>query len=365
MQRALSATLPAIERLTPVPVLAHVRVSASRGAVEFAATGRELTIRCCTQVQGVTPVDPFTLPGRRAADFVKLLEGETVDLAPGTRDVSLRCGGSDARLATLKAGAYPQLPPAPSKLDYTMPAGLFDRMLRHVLFAVAGDKGNAVLRGALLEIADGKAHLVATDGHRLSRYSAPCGEAPRTWILPGALLRAASARASHPEDVCGVAASEDSVFVRLGGSSVTTDFVHTAEKAKFPDYRRAMPKAVLASVSVSAEVLQSAVRRCLSLADSNGKVVNFSVSADSLKLHSADATMGQTDESLPVVSRQPFRPISYLFRGEYLLDMLSLLDGDVALNFAQVGGGPGLWVTHDRQDGETFECVLMGLKNAA
>ncbi len=305
------------------------------------------------------------MPGRRTADFARLLEGDAVDLAPGTRDVSLRCGGSSARLATLKADAYPQLPSAPSSLDYSMPAGLFDRMLRHVLFAVAGDKGNAVLRGALLEIADGKANLVATDGHRLSRYSAPCSDAPQSWLLPAALLKAVSARAAQPEDTCGVAASEESIFVRLSGPQVTTDFVHVVEKGKFPDYRRVLPKGVQASVTLSAESLQNAVKRCLSLADNSGKVVRFTVSADSLKLHSADASMGENDELLPVSSGQPFPPISHLFRGEYLLDALSLLDGDVTLNFAAVGNGPGLWVMHNLQDGESFEYVLMGLKDAA
>lgn len=365
MQRAIGAVLPATERLTTVPALAHVRVSASRGAVEFAATGRDLTIRCCTQVPDAFPVEAFTMPGRRTADFARLLEGDTVDLAPGTRNVSLRCGGSDARVATLQAGTYPQLPPVPSNFDYTMPAGLMDRMMAHVLFAVSTEKDKSALRGALLEIADGNVHLVTTDGHRLARYSAPCKAAPRSWLLPAALLKAASARASQSDDICSVAASEESTFLRLAGSQVMTDFAHAAEKGRFPHYRGILPKSVLSTVTLPAPVLQNAVRRCLSLADSSAKIVRVSMAMDSLKLHSADAAMGETDESLPATSRMTFQPLSQQFRGEYLLDILSRLSGDVELSFAKIGSNPGLWVTCKLENDETFECALMGIKDAA
>jgi DNA polymerase-3 subunit beta len=237
------------------------------------------------------------------------------------------------------------------------------RALRHTAFAVGEDEKQPQLRGALLETKDGIAHFVTTDGHRLARYSLPTTAKDAKVLLPESLLAGMSRAVSAvSEGTVSICATDAVTFARFDGGQETVELSHRVVSGQFPNYRAVIPCKAEASVRLNALALETAVKRCLTIADTKSQLVRLRVSAEELRVCAAEEATGETTDILRVSSDFQFHAFDALFRGAYLLDVLGRIRGDVRLGFAKIAGAPGLWIVHSPEAGETFEYVLLGIK---
>jgi DNA polymerase-3 subunit beta len=259
-------------------------------------------------------------------------------------------------------GVFPfiELPPSDGPM-IAVEQDKMERMLRFAAFAVSREEKHANLRGALFEVADGEASLVATDGHRLARYSVKTKAAPTRMLLPEALLGAMSKTVDKDAGgSCSLVATDGSVFACLEDSAGDVCLSHRPVAGPFPNYRAILPSKAEASVRVAAASVALAVRRCMSFADAS-QLVSMTVMPAELRLSAAEVSTGETVDKLPVSSAFQFPALTLHFRGGYLLEALTRIDGDVTLSFARVGANMGLWITHMPVEDERFEYVLMSL----
>lgn len=365
-QRALSQVTPTVDRRPTVPALGTVRIQAVDGAIEFSTRSSTVSANARRAVQGShTSQEALLFPAHKLEAYARLLSGTSVSInRTDARRARISCEASSVLLATLPATDFPFAEPTPETKLFSLPQAIGARMLRFTVFAAAQDEKQPNLRGALLEVADGAAHLVTTDGHRLARYSVPVSAPPVRVLIPEALLagmnRVVDANANGS---FGVATTEATVFACFTDQGGELDLSHRTVGGQFPNYRAILPSKADASVRLSASALELAVRRCLSIGESKRQVVRLEVSPAELKVSAAEASTGEVVEKLQVLSSFHFSPLSTMFRGEYLLDALNRIRGDLSLGFARIGGAIGLWIIQEPIPNERFEHVLLGLKH--
>lgn len=363
LQRIMTMVMPAVEKRATNPALSSVRIEPRETEVVFSTSNQCLSVKVLAWAEAATAADPLFLPAHRLDGFVKLLGGGSVTLKRlGGSKVELRCSGTDAKFPNLEAAGFPFIEDAPTERVFEIRQDVLGRMLKHTAFAVSKEEKQANVRGALLEVAEGKMNLVATDGVRLARYSIAYGAAGIKVLIPEALLGAMSRTVrGESSGACSLAVTQSTIFACFDDDAGSVELAHKAVSAQFPNYRAIIPKKAEGSVRVLVGSFVAALQRCMSIAEASIPVFSLSMSPETLKLSARNPQVGETDDVLSVASSFQFPEISGLFRCDYLMEALARIRGEVTLGFVRVGVSSGLWIVHETESGETFEYVLMGL----
>lgn len=363
LQKALATIAPAVERKTTIPVLSSVRVEQGEDTLEFVSTNLDLTIRARVVSAGAKPARPFLLPALKTESYAKLLDGEDVSLSCTENRATLRCGRAVTQLPLQSVANFPTTPDAPGESAIAMSQDVLARMIEFVSIAISQEEGRYILHGALLEL-DGKAiSLVATDGHRLSRYSKACTDSASTTLLPAAFLTAVKKTMANGDESIRLEVGKESVFATLADRTGTVLIAHRKLTGQFPNYRAVLPTKFAACVKVDADAAAAAVRRCLAFADSGSGAVKLTVGPEEIRLRGASAEAGETDESIDVVrTSDDFEPFEIGFNGHYLYDAFSRLSGETQFCFSALNAIGSAMIVAEPVEGEQFEYVVMPLK---
>ena len=161
-------------------ILQHAFVSAGFGRVRLTTT--DLALWCQVEVDAQTP-QPGTamVPVRTMSKVLKSLSQSRVSLHKDGDGVRFVAGPSEVRVAGLgpddDPDEYPEInPPQDRLLAMPLNAALVDK----VAYAVSKDETRYTLSGVYVEVSAGGLKLLATNGHRLARYT--------TSLPPGSLL---------------------------------------------------------------------------------------------------------------------------------------------------------------------------------
>ena len=149
-----------------LPILSSILITASKNKVEIVSTNLETATKavfnCEVEIEGKAAVS-----GRTLLEFVSQIpEGEIVFEKLGEEAV-LTTKGYKARFATMAAEEFPAIPKIEKGIELRVGALDFSEAVNRVAFCAAQDEGRPVLTGILMEVAKGKASMVATDGYRL------------------------------------------------------------------------------------------------------------------------------------------------------------------------------------------------------
>jgi DNA polymerase-3 subunit beta len=364
LRKALATVAPAVQRKTTIPVLSSVRVEQTETALEFAATDLDLAIRVRVATPNATPQKGFLLPALKLEAFAKLLQGDEVSLQPDSTRVTLRCGRSNTKLPMLCLTNFPALKLNDAGTGIELGQGLAERIFNFTTFAISAEESRYTLNGALLEIGDGKLSMVATDGHRLARYTVPSDQASASILFPAGMLRAMhKVMDSGSKALALLDTSEDSIFINIQDSTGGIALAHRRMTGSFPNYKAIMPATIAARVTVSAPEMTASLRRCLTFADERSSAVRLTVSVSGIALRAASVDTGETDESIDAaVMGTGFDEFMIGFNGDYLLDAFSRLDGDVQLRFSSTDGLNSAMVYAEPAVGEKFEYVVMPMR---
>jgi DNA polymerase-3 subunit beta len=365
LRKALATVAPAVQRKTTIPVLGSVRIEQSNTALEFAATDLDLAIRVRIATPDAKAQEPFLLPALKLESFAKLLQGDDVSLHCGEARVTLKCGRSVTKLPMLAISNFPQIKLNDVGTGIELGQGLAERVFTYTTFAISAEEARYTLNGALLEIGNGKLAMIATDGHRLARYTAACDTAlTASMLLPAGMLRAMH-KVIDPgsKALALLETSEYSIFINIEDSTGGIALAHRRMTGTFPNYKAIMPTAAVACVTVRAAEMAAALRRCGMFADERSGAVKLTIMPYEVRLRAASVDTGETDEAIDVrLTGETFAEFAVGFNGDYLLDAFSRLTGDVQVRFATTNGQTAVLIYAEPAPGETFEYVVMPMR---
>ena len=268
MLKAVNTVKTFAEGSSGLKILQSTLVSAGSGHVRLTTT--DLSVWCQVDLDARTP-QPGTLavPVRTLGTVLKTLPHSRVSLRKEGDDVCLAAGSSEIRLAGLDVEEYPEINPLQERLAaMPLPASLVNK----VAYAVSSDETRYTLNGVHVEVGVAGLRLVATDGHRLARYtvaSLPPGsvvdadnEEPVTGIVPARLLSEGVRLGSQLGNTATLELHEKSACVQVNGSVLLwADLID----GQYPAYEGVIPADWSGCVTMPKGVLGSAVARLLAL----------------------------------------------------------------------------------------------------
>ncbi len=311
-----------VERKSTIPVLSNILIeSLGEGSIRLVGTDLDVTVRCDAEAE-IRTGGSICVQSRKLFDLARLLTGENVTFKKLENEwVSVTAGRGKFRLAGVSREQFPEIPifkSAPLKL----PADVFSYFIRHTAFAITNEQSRFTLSGAKFILADGKARMVTTDGHRLAYVErdvdTPDDAKIDTLIPKKALLELVKLSGESGEDVA-FGEDQNHIYFELEGRLLITRKL----AGSFPNYEMVMPKDVDRKVEFDLDDMKGAVRRVSLMADERNRSIRLTVREGEVELSAQSSEEGEGNEVVP--AEYTGEETTLGFNWQYLQDFLNVV----------------------------------------
>jgi len=316
-----------VERKTTIPVLSNILIE-SIGEKEIRIVGTDLdcTIRCDAEAEIIKP-GAICIQARKLFDIARALNADDVHFKKEDNEwVTMKCGKANFRLAGVNKEQFPEIPSFKST-PMRLAAETFSYFIRNTAFAITNEQSRFTLSGAKFIIADGKAKMVTTDGHRLAFVERAIDDkdlaidtlVPRKALLELVKLARRDGEVSFGED-------QNHIYFQTEGRLLITRKL----SGQFPNYEMVMPKDNDKSATFDLEDMRGAVRRMSLIADERNRSIRLTVREGEVEVTAQSSEEGEGRESVPADYRG--EEITLGFNWQYLLEFLNnAASGDLEL----------------------------------
>lgn len=325
-----------VDCLTPVqgvvdakkspPILSHLLLDASEGAVRVFATDLDVGVRVPLDAEVKAP-GAVAVSARRLHDIARELPDADVEIrVGGDHQLVIRCRRSEFKLKGLPRDDFPRLPELRGEPVLTLPGGVLRDMIRKTIFAVSSDLTRHALNGVLLHLDEGEIRMVATDGHRLAiarqPHGAASGAAPASALIPRKALSEIAKIIRDEAGAVAVHATQEQAALECAGGLLVTRLID----AQFPNYEQVLPGGSPKSLLVDRAALQGALKRTATIGGERGNPTLLSLSSNRALLTCTDQDLGEATEEVEVEYQGPEMSIG--FNGRYILDFLGVVESE-------------------------------------
>jgi DNA polymerase-3 subunit beta len=311
-----------VERKSTIPVLSNILIeSLGENSIRIVGTDLDVTVRCDAEAE-IKKSGAMCVQARKLFDLARLLNGENVTFKKLENEwVSVTAGRGKFRLAGVNREQFPEIPifkSAPLKV----PAEVFNYFIRHTAFAITNEQSRFTLSGAKFILADGKARMVTTDGHRLAfieRAIETPGDVKMDALIPKkALLELVKLSGESGEDV-SFGEDQNHIYFELDGRLLITRKL----SGNFPNYEMVMPKDNDKKAVFDLDELKGAVRRVALMADERNRSIRLTIREGEVEVTAQSSEEGEGNEVVP--AEYTGEETTLGFNWQYLQDFLNVV----------------------------------------
>ncbi|MDG1065339.1 MAG: DNA polymerase III subunit beta [Luminiphilus sp.] len=322
--KPLNLVAGVVERRQTLPILSNILLSLE--GTKLSLTGTDLEVELIGRVEvAAGGVDgEITVPARKLVDICKSLpDSSQIEFSVDSGKAMVKAGRGRFTLSTLPATEFPSVDESAGDQTLEVAQSVVKRLIDRTAFAMAQQDVRYYLNGMLLELKAGRLRMVATDGHRLALCTAnePVSTGDAAIIIPrkGVL------------ELARLLDTDESIRLVIGSNHIRAanqQFTFTSKlvDGKFPEYERVLPKSADKTVIGQRLELRQAFTRTAILSNEKYRGVRLKLSADTLDITANNPEQEQAEEVVAVEYQGEELEVG--FNVSYLLDVLSVLDGD-------------------------------------
>ena len=310
-----------VERKSTIPVLSNILIeSLGENEIRILGTDLDVTIRCDAEAEIKQP-GAMCIQARKLFDIVRTLDEGDVHFKKLENEwVQMKAGRANFRLAGINREQYPEIPifkSAPMKLS----SEIFNYFIHNTAFAITNEQSRFTLSGAKFMIADGKARMVTTDGHRLAfieKEVPDAGEEKMDVLIPKKALTELVKISRDSDGEVQFGEDQNHIYFQTGGRLLITRKL----SGNFPNYEMVMPKDNDKTVIFDLTEMKNAVRRISLMADERNRSIRMTVRAGEVEINAQSSDEGEGQEFVPA-EYSAEEEITLGFNWQYLQEFLN------------------------------------------
>ncbi len=215
---------------------------------------------------------------------------------------------------------FPKEPAADDSNSFTMASTGLVTAINKTIFAVSSDDLRPAMTGVFFELDKTGISFVATDAHRLVKYTRTDVSCPQkdTFIVPRKPLNLLKSALPDNDDELVVSYNTNHLFVKHGG----TELVCRLIDARFPDYKVVIPTDNPYILSVNRSDFQGALRRVSVFSNKSTNQVALSISGNELQLASQDVDFS-FEGNERMACTYDGEDLAIAFNAKFLIEMLN------------------------------------------
>lgn len=355
----LQAVSRVINNKNSLPILDDVLFDLVGNELKLTASDGETTIRTSIEVDGVEGSGKVASAAKLLLETLKEFSEQPLAFTIDENNfaVSMVSQNGTYSFVGVNGNEYPEMPGAEmGARELAIPANVLQSAIEKTIFATADDDLRPVMNGIFFDIAEDKVTMVATDAHRLVRYS-NMGVKPgvvASFILPkkpASLLKNLLAK------------EENEVKVTFGAKNARFEFGSTIIvcrqiEGRFPNYNAVIPQSNQNIVTVDRQTIINACKRVAVFANNGTAQLRLTLTENSIKISAQDIDFSTSAEET-ITCDYNGTPMAIGFKAPFLIDLLgSITSADVLLKLADPARA-GLLLPAENEENEDVLMLLM------
>jgi DNA polymerase-3 subunit beta len=340
-----------------LPILDNFLFELSAGKAVISASDLETTM--VTEVEVMTEDEAsVAIPAKLLIDTLKSFGSTSIPLTfkidEGSLAVEVTSDQGKYKLPGASGAEFPKAPELETENEFTVDGQVLSTAINRSLFAAGNDDLRPVMSGLFFEIHEDKMHFVATDAHRLVRYTREdikAGSAG-SFIVPKKPLNLL-------KNVAAGADSDVSVKYNDSNAHFTFDNIKLMCRlidGKYPNYEAVIPKDNPNKLTVNREQLTQSIRRVSLFANKTTHQVRLKIAGSELHVSAEDLDFANS-----AIERMSCNytgeDMEIGFNSRFILDMLNNVATDEVVIELSAPNRAGILVPGERE--EEGEDILM------
>ena len=358
----LFAQLQAVSRViaakNSLQILECVLFDLNGDVLTLTASDSETTIRTSLTVEAAQGAGKVAVAGKMLLETLKEFPEQPLTFQIDDQNFGLNITSQNGTYSFVGANGmeYPEMPIEEGENAFTMPSGVLLEAINKTIFCTADDELRPVMNGIFFDLSEEGVTMVATDAHRLVRYSNDSvkGAQVVNFILPkkpAQLLRQVLQKES--EEVVVTFGQKNAKFA-FG----TTLIVCRQIEGRFPNYKAVIPSNNPNQVVVDRHTLINACKRVAVFANTGTSLLKLALSENSIKISAQDIDFSTSAEET-IACDYAGMPMSIGFKAPFLIEILSnITSQDILLQLADPARA-GLILPAENDEGQDLLVLLM------
>ena len=346
----------AISNNVVIPILEDFLFTLEGNILTITASDLETTIKTELEVMPETG-GAVAVPARILIDTLKALPSQPVTFRSDETNnaVTLTSSYGTYKLAGENGDDFPKVPQPEDVDTFSMPASGLIQGIGKTIFATSNDELRPAMSGVLFQIDFGSMKMVATDAHKLVKYSYTGiqSNVNTQFIIPKKVLIQLKASLPSNADV-KVSFNKSNVFFSSEGVNMICRLID----AKYPDYNAVIPTDNPNKLTVNRVDLHNSLKRIANYANKTTNQVVLEIEDGTLSIMAQDMDFSnEAKEKLTCTYEGEEMKIS--FNAKFLAEMLGVLESEEVLLNMSFPNRAGILLPAENEDGVNILMLVM------
>jgi len=332
LQKHLQKVCSAINGKNTLPVYDNVLCELKGDVLTLTGTDTNIQIQTYLTVSNPEGDTIFALD-RTILETLKTLPVQplTIEVNPKAYQATILHGSGESKFPVLDKGDFTLMEDT-EEVAYPIPAYRLRVALEKNIKQSANDELRPVMNGVFMDIQKDCVTFVASDGHRLSKYT--------DFTMKGIDLKpvnlpkmAVTLLLKYIDDVTDednnayLKATDSKVWISVGPTTLTARLI----EGRYPNYNSVIPQNNNITLSLQKKDLISIIDRLLITSPSATNMIKLEADTDSCIFTSADIDFNKSakEELKETASGE----ITIGFKGNYMRELLSAAPDDIVMSF--------------------------------
>lgn len=362
-QQQLSAMSRVINSKNALPILDNFLLSLNGNVLIVTGSDSETVMTSSIEVVEAEGSGEVAIPSKTLLEISKEIGNQPIsfEMDDTTLQIKVSYLNGQFDLMGVSAADYPRRGEDSQEGSrvFSLPASMLLKGIDNTIYAVATDTLRPMMTGIFWDIDENNITFVASDTHKLVKYTNSQG-APGFrggFILPSkpaAIMR--NILGSEENDV-EVRMDDRGATFRMGNYTLSCKFI----KGNYPNYNRVIPKDNPYHITVDREGLLNAVRRVSLFASKATCLVKLSVSSGELHIEGRDIDYSTSaEENVPC--SYDGQPMTIGFNSGFMTDILTNLKCTDVLISLSDPARPGIFEPLTQEEGENVVVLQMPMQ---
>lgn len=359
----LFAQLQAVSRViaskNSLAILEDVLFDLNGSTLTLTASDGETTIRTSLDVENAEGAGKVASGARLLLETLKEFSEQPLTFSIDEQNFAVNMVSTNGTYSFVgvNGNEYPEMPATEEDThSVTMSSKMLLDAINKTIFCTADDELRPVMNGIFFDIATDRITMVATDAHRLVRYTNTSVSAaePISFILP-------KKPATLLKNILGK--DDNEVVITFGQKNAKFEFGQTIVvcrqiEGRFPNYNAVIPQNNQNVVVVDRQTLINACKRVAVFANTGTSLLKLALSENQIKISAQDIDFSTSAEET-IACEYNGMPMSIGFKAPFLIEILNAISStDVKLQLADPARA-GLILPTENEENQDLLLLLM------
>ncbi len=299
----------------------------------------------------------IAIPAKILIETLKALPEQPIDFEvdEATNNVTLKSAFGTYKLSGENGTDFPETPVTTNVDEVEIPTEVLTQAIVNTIFATSNDDLRPTMTGVYFQFEDNQATFVATDAHKLVKYSHKISNdsVSASFIMPKKALNLLKSSLASSEKV-RISFNKSNAFFSFGSFQMACRLID----GRFPDYNMVIPINNPNLMTIRRLDFLNSLKRIAIYANKTTNQVLIKIDGEHLNISSQDLDFSnEAEETIPCTYEGKSMQIA--FNAKFLIEMLSIISvGDITLELSEPNRA-GILRPSDQDPGSDLLMLVM------